>query len=133
MNAVRSQLVRSVERFVRQNAIGDKRYVITRAQTYDRLRMRVGIASLPAAWIAERGRTVNLIQGIAQHGACFGKARRTQNGHVRNRAEIVHVKAAVVRVTVVSDDTGAIDAEDNVQLLERNVMQHHVIGALQKA
>ena len=91
------------------------------------------ICALSAARIAHGDRSLQLYDCLAQHGAQLGKARRAEDAHIRHGAQITDIKAAVVRISVVADDTGAVNAEHKVQPLQRCVVDEHVIRTLQKA
>ena len=71
-------------------------------------------------------------QRFAQHIMKLQKARRTINSHSRYRAEIIHIENAVVRLPVRSDNAGAVDRKYRMQLHQRNIVQQHIVTALQK-
>jgi len=95
--------------------------------------MTVLISALTAARIAHGDRAVQLQHRLAQHHAQLSEARRAKDAHIRHGAQITDVKAAVVRIAVVADDAGAVNAEHQMQPLQRRVVDEHVVRALQKA
>ncbi len=53
-----------------------------------------------------------------------------EHHHVGNRAQVAQVEHAVVRRTVLADESGTVEAEDHVQVLQRDVHDHLVVGTL---
>src|ERR1044072_685146 len=54
------------------------------------------------------------------------------HGHVRHAAQVGYVQEAVMRRPVAADDTGAIHAELDVEVLQADVVDDLVKGALQE-
>ena len=94
--------------------------------------MTVTISALTAARIAHGDRAVQLQHRLAQHCAQLGEACRTEDAHIWHGAQIADVKAAVVRIAVIADDAGAVNAEHQMQPLQRRVVNEHVIRTLQE-
>ena len=46
--------------------------------------------------------------------------------------EITDVKHALMRVPVLTDNAAAVDSQHDMQLLQRYIMQQHIVGALQE-
>ena len=84
-----------------------------------------------AARVADRDRAVER-QGRAQHVLQLDVARRRHHGHVRDEPEVREVEGAVVRRAVVADEPGAVDGEDDRELLQTHVLDEHVEGALEE-
>ena len=109
--------LRRLQDIVDDDAIGQQCQVAAFAQNRDRFERARLICALSAARIAHGDRSLQLRDCLAQHGAQLGKARRAEDAHIRHGAQITDIKAAVVRITVVADDTGAVNAKHKVQPL----------------
>ena len=57
---------------------------------------------------------------------------RRHNGHVGNAAQISVVKNAMMRITVITDKTGTVQAQCYVQLLHADIVHDGVISTLHK-
>ena len=68
-----------------------------------------------------------------QHRFKLCVARGTQHGHIGNRAEIADVKYAVMSFPVAADKSGSVNAEYNMQILQRDIVNEHIIAALEEA
>ena len=132
-NALLRKLICRLQHIVGDNAVGQDRQIAALVQNRDRFQVTVLISAFSAARITHGDRPVQLQHSLSQHRAQLGKARRAENAHIWHRAQITDVKAAVVRIAVVADDAGAIDAEHQMQPLQRRVMDEHIIRTLQEA
>jgi len=69
-----------------------------------------------AARIADGRRTVQA-ERRAEHVLQLDLARRRHHRHVRDEAQVREVEGAVVRRPVIADEAGAVDGEDDGELL----------------
>ena len=60
------------------------------------------------------------------------KARRAEDLHAGHLPEVADVEHPLMRVAVLADDAAAVDSQHDMELLQSNVMQQHIIGTLQK-
>ena len=85
-----------------------------------------------AAGIAEGDRALVVSDGGAHHVAEHRLVARSHDDDVRQRAQVGDVEGAVVGRAVVADQAGAIHREDDVELLQADVMDDLVVGALEE-
>ena len=85
-----------------------------------------------AARIAERRRAIIDRRGGGNHVDQFGLVGRRHQHKTRQAAEIGDVESAVMGRAIGTDQTGAIDREAHRQLLDRDIMDHLVIAALEE-
>ena len=131
-NALLRKQIRRLQHIVDDYAVGQDRQIIALTQNRDRFRMAVLICALAAARIAQGDWAAQLQHRFAQHRAQLGEACRAEDAHIRHGAQITDVKAAVVRIAVIADDAGTVDAEHQMQPLQGCVVDEHIIRALQK-
>ena len=62
----------------------------------------------------------------------FGLVGRHHHRHIRQAGEIGEVERARMRRAVRADQAGAVDCEPDRKLLDRDVVHHLVVGALQE-
>ncbi len=67
-----------------------------------------------------------------QHVGELGLVRRRQDHEVGHRAQVGQVEHAVVGRAVLADETPAIEAEDDVEVLQRDVHDELVVCTLQE-
>ena len=82
--------------------------------------------------IAEGGGAVVDHGGGRDHARQFRFIGGGHHHHVRQRAQIADVERAGMRGAVGADQSGAVDGEAHRQLLQRHVMRHLIIAALQE-
>ena len=70
------------------------------------------------------------MEGIAQHIVQLLEAGGGQNGHAGNGGKVVHVKNAVVGLSVIAYKAGPVYTEDGVEMLEGHIMNQHIIAPL---
>ena len=92
-----------------------------------RLRLRAGAG---AARVADGDRTRVVVRHRPEHVDEFVFILRLHVDDVGDVAQVADVEEAVVRRAVVAAQAGAIHAERDVQILQRNVVNDHVVGAL---
>jgi hypothetical protein len=71
-------------------------------------------------------------RGGVRHVHQFRLVRRRHHHHVGQRGKVGHVEAARVRRPIGTHQPGAVDREAHRQVLDRHVVHHLVIGALQE-
>ena len=79
--------------------------------------------------IADRDGPLGVQRGVQRLGQ-LSLIGRSKHHHVGDRAQVAQVEDAVVRRPVLADKPGAVEAEHHVQVLQRDVHDHLVIGAL---
>ena len=62
----------------------------------------------------------------------FVFVRRRHDEHVRNAAQIAQIERAGMRGAVFADQSGAIDREQHVEILQRDIVNQLIVGALQE-
>ncbi len=85
-----------------------------------------------AARIAQRARPVVDISGGGHHVHQLRLVGRRHQHHARQAAEIGDVEAAGMRGAVSAHQPGAVHREAHRQALDRHVVHHLVVGALQE-
>ena len=60
------------------------------------------------------------------------KARGAEDLHAGHLPEVADVEHPLMRVAVLADNAAAVDSQHDMELLQSNVMQQHIIGTLQK-
>ena len=85
-----------------------------------------------AAGIAEGDRAVVVVEGGAEHVHQHRLVARGHHDDVGEGAEVGDVEGAVVGGAVVADEAGAVHGEDDVQLLQADVVDDLVEGALEE-
>lgn len=60
------------------------------------------------------------------------KARGAEDLHAGHLPEVADVEHPLMRVAILADDAAAVDSQHDMELLQSNVMQQHIIGTLQK-
>ena len=91
-----------------------------------------GHAEAVAARVAERDRAVAVLDGRVQHVPQFAFVLRRHDHHARDRAQVTQIEHAVMRRSVGSDNTRAVQREDHMEMLQRDVMDDLVERALQE-
>jgi hypothetical protein len=94
-------------------------------------RGRDGGAGAGAARIAHRGRAGVAMAG-GEHLPAFVLVGRRHHHHVRHAAQEAQVEVAGVGRAVGADHAAAIDREQHVEVLRRDVVHQLVVGALQE-
>ena len=84
-----------------------------------------------AARVADRDRAVGGERGVQRLGE-LGLVGGREHHHVRDGAQVREVEHAVMRRAVLAHEPGAVQAEDHVQVLQRDVHDQLVVGALQE-
>jgi hypothetical protein len=73
---------------------------------------------------------------VAERGVerlpAFVLVGRRQHAHVRDAAQVRDVVVAGVRRAVGADQAGAVEREDDRQVLDRDIVDQLVVGALQE-
>ena len=82
--------------------------------------------------IAQRERPVGVPERAAQQPDQLGPVLRRRHRHVRHREQIGDVEQPHVRLPVLADQSRPVHAEDDGQLLNRDVVDDAVVRALQK-
>jgi hypothetical protein len=83
-----------------------------------------------ATWVADAERAaVAQLCGVHQV-AQFLLVHRRAHDHVRDAAEVRDVEGAVVRGSIGTGQSAAIQAEDHMQVLQGHIMHHLIVGAL---
>ena len=90
-----------------------------------------GTPSALAARVAQRDRAVVVERG-AQHVRQHRLVARRHQHDVRQAAQVGDVEGAVVGRAVVADEPGAVHREHDVELLQADVVDDLVVGALQE-
>ena len=85
-----------------------------------------------AARIAQRDRAAVVGRACRDHVHEFGFVGRRHHHHVRQAGEVGDVEGAGVGRAVRADQARAVDREAHGQVLDRNVVHHLVVGALQE-
>jgi hypothetical protein len=70
--------------------------------------------------------------GGVGHVDQFGLVRRGHDDHVGQAGQIGHVERPGVGRPVGADEPGAVDGKAHRQVLERHVVDHLVVGALEE-
>ena len=73
-----------------------------------------------------------MVERGAQHARQHRLVARRHQHDVRQAAQVGDVEGAVVGRTVVADEPGAVHREDDVELLQADVVDDLVVGALQE-
>ena len=94
--------------------------------------LRQGDAGALAARVAQRARPVVDHRRGRHHVHQLGLVGRRHQHHPRQAAEIGEVEAAGVGRAVGADQPGAVHREAHRQALDRHVVHHLVVGALQE-
>ena len=84
-----------------------------------------------AARIPNEDRAV-MLQRRPEHVHQFVLVFRRHQRGVRNAAPVGDVEQAVVRRAVVGRQSGAVHAENHVEVLQRHVVEDAIVGALQE-
>ena len=84
------------------------------------------------ARIAQRDRAIVVGERRADHVHEHRLVAGRHHDDVRQAAEVGDVEGAVVGRTVVADEPGAVHREDDVQLLQADVVDDLVVGALEE-
>ena len=92
-----------------------------------RFRLRAGAG---AARITNRDRAGVVVRHRPKHVDEFVFILRLHVDDVRHVPQIADVEQAMVRRAVVAAQSGAVHAKRDVQVLQRDVMNDHVVGAL---
>ena len=88
-------------------------------------------AGTAAARVTDHARAVQRVGG-GQHRAAFGFVGRRHDHHVGNAGDEGQVEGAVVRRAIGADQAAAVDRENDRQILQRDVVDQLVVGALQE-
>ena len=88
-------------------------------------------ARAAAARITHRGRA-GMAKAGAEHLPAFVFVGRRHDQHVRDAAQVAEVEAAGMGRAVGPDHAAAIDREQHVEVLQRDVVDQLVVGALQE-
>ena len=86
-----------------------------------------------AARITHRNRAFAVVITGVQHLAALVFITRGHDHHVRQDAQEGEIKRALVCRTVVADNPGAVDSKQDRQFLNRDIVDHLIVGALQEA
>ena len=133
MDALIGEYVRRIECNVYICAVCGDSYVVSAAEMSAAFCMAIGVSAFAAARISDRDRAGHTVYGLVKHSFKLGKVCRAQHLHVRNRAQIADIKSAVVSFAVVSDKACSVNAENDMQILKRNIVDEHIICALEKS
>ena len=87
-------------------------------------------AGADAARIADGDGAGMVVRHRPEHVAEFVFVLRLHVDDSGNGAQVADVEEAVVRRAVVAGEAGAIHAKRDVEVLQRDVMDDHVVGAL---
>ena len=96
------------------------------------MRPRHRDADALAARVAQRDRAAVVGQRGAQHAREHRLVARGHEDDVGQAAQVGDVEGAVVRRAVVAHEAGAVHGEDDVELLQADVVDDLVVGALQE-
>jgi len=88
-------------------------------------------AAASAAWVANQARAVQGIGG-GEHPAAFRFVGRRHHHHVRDAGGEGKVECAVMGWAVGTNQAAAVNGEDYWQVLQRDVVDQLVVGALQE-
>ena len=133
INALIGKYVRRIERNVYICAVCGDSYVVSAAEMSAAFCMAICVSAFAAARISDCDRSGHAVYSLIKHGFKLGKVCRTQHLHVRNRTQITDIKSAVVSFAVVSDKACSVNAENDMQVLKRNIVDEHIICALEKS
>ena len=98
---------------------------------FQQLRLGFGPGSNPRpAGIADGDGTLVVVRHRPEHVGEFLLVLGLHEDQVRDVAQVADVEQAVVRRAVVAAETGAVHAQAHVEVLERHVVNDHVVGAL---
>src|SRR5438045_1630513 len=84
------------------------------------------------AWIANRERTLLVLDGGAQQTEHLASVLGSRHGDVRHGEQIGDVVQPHVRLAVLADEPSAIEAEHDGKRLDRDVVDDAVVGPLQE-
>ena len=136
--AARVQRVRRLQRLGQSGAEREDRHLGTLAHDapladFQPLRnLGQGYARAVAARIAEGDGAAVVAGGGMRHVDQFRLVSRCHDDHVGQACQIGDVKAAGMGRAIGTDQPGAVYGEAHRQVLDRHVMHHLVIGALQE-
>ena len=97
-----------------------------------RRRPILGESSGAAAGVADGDGAGVVGEGEAGHGAHLVGAFGGHDDHVGDAAQVGKVEDAVVRPAVVADEAGAVQEEADGQMLQGDIVDDRVVGALQE-
>lgn len=91
-----------------------------------------GKRAVTPAGIAHGNRAGHLQHSAAQHLTQLRLTGGAQDLHAGHGAQIIHVEHAVVRLAIPADKAGAVYGKYDMQSEHGNILQQHVISALQE-
>ena len=96
------------------------------------LRKRIGMSLVrTSSRITDCHRSVTGIS-IFQHLLKLIPVLRCQYCHVRHMGQICHIIDSLMRLSILSDQSGTVDRKYHMQLLQTHIMQNLIIRPLQK-
>ena len=98
---------------------------------FEELWLRLGLhAGAAAARVADAGGAFGVVRHGPEHVGEFVLILRLHVDEVWDVAEVADVEEAVVRRAVVAAEAAAVHAQADGEILQRDVMHDHVVGAL---